>query len=81
MLPQQVITEQFVDASIKHGVGVADFAVVAMVLHQTVRLQRVRTDLAAEADGILARVLGLTGGIALAQFSKHLVIYWMKKHL
>ena len=66
MLPQQVITEQFVDASIKHGVGVADFAVVAMVLHQTVRLQRVRTDLAAEADGILARVLGLTGGIALA---------------
>ena len=68
MLPQQVITEQFVDAPIKHGVGVADFTVVAMVLHQTVRLQRVRTDLAAEADGILTRVLGLTGGIALAQF-------------
>lgn len=54
MLPQQVITEQLVDAAVKHGVGVAYFAIAAVILHQAVRLQRVRADLAAEADGIFA---------------------------
>ena len=63
---KQMITQESVDTAIKNGIHIASFTAGAMVLHQTVGLERVGTDLATEGDGVLTGIVGLTGGIALA---------------
>ena len=64
---EQVVVLELVDLAIQDGFHVAAFAVGPVVLDQTVRLEGVGADLAAEGDGVLARILGGALGFAFLQ--------------
>ena len=64
---EQVVVLELVDLAIQDGFHVAAFAVGPVVLDQTVRLEGVGADLAAEGDGVLARILGGALGFAAAR--------------
>ena len=67
MAIKQVVVLKDVDLSVENGVDVADFRSGAMILDQPVGLQRIGPDLAAEGDGVLAGIFGLSFGFAFLQ--------------
>ena len=68
MLPEKIVPQEGINASVEHGVHIAAFGTGAMVLDQPVGLKRVGAYLTAEGNGVLAGVVGLTGGVAPALF-------------
>ena len=68
VLVKKVISQESVDTAVQHGIYVPTFAARAVILDQTIRLQRIGAYLTAEGYGVLPRIVGLTRGVALALF-------------
>ena len=49
-LHPEIALDEAVDVAVEHGAGVADFEAGPRVLHQLIRLEDIRANLAAEAD-------------------------------
>ena len=54
--------------SVQHGIHIAHFRPVTVIFHQPVGLKRIGAYLTAKGNGILARIVRLPGGVALAAF-------------
>ena len=65
MLPEKIISQEGINASVEHGIHVSALGTGAVILHQTIGLKRIGAYLTAECYGILSGIIGLSCSITL----------------